>query len=126
VIGGAAKDIKKANNTYFSLFTPAGSNANATESLVQQEMTVAGTLSQFRIRLAAAAGGNGTSYLFTVRKNGAATSVTCTATAAATSCSDTTNSVTFAAGDLLSIEADPSTSQPTDNLEVRWTAKYAP
>ena len=90
-------------------------------------MTVAGTLSQLRVRLSAAAGGAGSSYVFTVRKGGVNTSVTCTASAGASSCSDTTNSVSFAAGNLISVLADPSSpTQPTDNLEVRWTAKYVP
>ena len=84
-----------------------------------------GTLSELRVRLSAAAGGAGSSYAFTVRKNGVDTSVTCTIAVAATSCSDTTNSVSFSAGDLISVLADPSATQPTDNLEVRWTAKYS-
>jgi len=33
--------------------------------------------------------------------------------------------VSFSAGDLISVLADPSATQPTDNLEVRWTAKYS-
>jgi hypothetical protein len=88
------------------------------------EMPAAGTLSQLRIRLSAAAGAATTGYTFTVRKNGVATGVTCTITFSATNCSDTTNSEAFVAGDLLSIEADPTAVQPSDNLDVRWTAKY--
>ena len=127
VIGGAAKDIKKASTTYLSMFNPPNAGiADATEAQVQQEMTVAGTLSQLRIRLSAAAGGGTTSYTFNVRRNGVNTGVTCTATGAATSCSDTTNSIAFSAGDRISIQAVPSATPPTDNLEVRWTAKYQP
>src|SRR5205809_871138 len=126
VIGGAANNIKKGNATYLSLFNPTNNGAaNTSEALVQQEMTVAGTLSNLRIRLSATAGGTGASYTFTVRKNATSTSVTCTITDGASTCSDATNSVTFAAGDLISIQAVPSTTVvPTDNLDVRWTARY--
>ena len=70
VVGGAAQDIKQTAHRFFSLFNPAAGNAETTESLAQQEMTVAGTLSQLRVRLSAAAGGAGSSYAFTVRKGG--------------------------------------------------------
>jgi hypothetical protein len=89
-------------------------------------MTTGGTLSQLRVRLSAAAGAAGSSYTFNVRKTGVNTGVTCTISAAATSCSDTTNSASFSAGDLITIAAVPSSpTQPTDNLDVRWTAKYS-
>jgi len=89
-------------------------------------MTVAGTLSQLRVRLSAIAGGAGTSYTFNVRSNGVNTGVTCTIAAGATSCSDTTNSFAFPAGGLISIAAVPSATPPGNNQEVRWTAKYQP
>jgi hypothetical protein len=126
VLGGAASRIKRAATTYFSLFNPPAGDANAAEGLAQLEMTVGGTLSQLRIRLSAAAGGAGSSYTFHVRKNGANTGVQCTTTAAQTACSDSVDSIVLAAGDLISVDAVPSATQPTDNLDVRWTAKYVP
>jgi hypothetical protein len=59
-----------------------------------------------------------------VRKNGANTAMTCTMTSAQSTCSDTTNSVAFTAGDLISIASTKSGS--TNNLITRWTAQYAP
>ena len=87
-------------------------------------MLFGGTVSNFRVRLSSNAGSSGTSYTFTVRQNGTNTAVTCTITGAANTCSDTTNTVAFAAGDLFSISAVPSSSQPSDNLEVSWYARY--
>ena len=79
----------------------------------------------FRSNLSAAAGAAGSSYTFTVRKNGTDTELTCTASATATSCSDILNSVSFAAGDTISISAVPSSpTQPTDNLDVRWSMSF--
>lgn len=96
---------------------------SATEGDVDQAMPVAGTLSDLRVRLDTAPGA-GKSYAFTVRKNGADTSVTCTVSEAATSCSDTTNTAIFFSGDLISIESVP-TGTPTA-AAMRWTAKYTP
>jgi collagen triple helix repeat protein len=124
VVGGAAADIRRTNVTFFSLFSPPTLQASSSESLVQQELTVAGTLSNLRIRLSASNSGGGTSYTFTVRRNGSNTGVTCQIGNGQSSCADSTHSVSFAAGDLISIVASPSGS-PTDSLDVRWTARYA-
>jgi hypothetical protein len=130
IVGGAAQDIKRANTTFFSLFNPPNGTADASEPQVQQVVTADGTLSQFNVRLSAAAGGAGTSYTFNVRKNGVNTGVGCIITGAATSCSDTVNTASFSTNDLISVSAVPSANptpgQPTDNLEVRWTARMAP
>ncbi len=125
VILGEARNIKKRKTTYFG---SSGSRPKATgiESDAQWIMPKAGALSNLFVRLSKnashAAGG---SYTFTVRVNGAspAGTPTCTITGATSSCSDTTHSVTFAAGDLVAIQATPSApEQPTDNLDVRWAA----
>ena len=126
MIGGAAAAIRRANTTFFSLFNPPSMIANATEALVQQELTVAGTLSNLRIRLAANNAVSSSTYTFTVRKTGVNTAVTCQIGNGQSSCVDSTHSVAFLAGDLISISAVPSATQPTDSLDVRWTAKYVP
>jgi hypothetical protein len=126
VLGGAAATIRRFNTTFFSLFNPPSMIASATESLVQQEMTVAGTLSNLRIRLAANNAVAGSTYTFTVRKNAANAVVSCQIGNGQSSCGDSTHSVAFLAGDLISISAVPSATQPTDSLDVRWTAKYVP
>ena len=47
--------------------------------------------------------GVGASATVTLRKNGVNTALTCTISGTATSCSDTTNSVTYADGDVLAV-----------------------
>ncbi len=60
------------------------------------------------------------SYAFTVMKNGAITGITCTvAGPGPVSCNDTTNSVEFAAGDLIALRSIP-TSNPTART-LRWS-----
>jgi hypothetical protein len=86
-------------------------------------MPVAGTLKNFTVRLDAALSG-GTSIAYTVRKNGIATTLTCTITtaSAALTFSDVTHTVAFVAGDLISIG-----TARTGNVAAqgtRWTAQY--
>jgi hypothetical protein len=101
----------------------AAPDAQATESNAQETVIVAGTVTAMKIRLGGAAGGAGSSYTFTVRKNGVDTNVACTIAVAATTCTGT-GSASFAAGDLFSISAVPSATQPNDNLEVLWYVSY--
>jgi hypothetical protein len=102
-------------------------DTSTTESARQETMVIAGTVSALRIRLSANVGTSGDAatdnYKFTVRKNGADTAVTCTITGASNNCSDTTNSVAFAAGDNFSISADP-TGTPANDLDVSWYVRY--
>lgn len=123
VISGATSAVKRASKTYTGIGGP--DPANATEANAQIAMPMACTVSNLYVRITAAVGASGSSQTFTVRKNGAATSVTCTISGSTgQSGSDTTNSVAFAAGDLFSLEASPSTgTQPTDNLVIYWAAR---
>ncbi len=123
--GSGTTNLQFGNTNYVSMLN---SYRSATESDVEQMMPVAGTLSNLYVRLDGAAGaaGSGRSYTFTVRKNGTTdTAVTCTVLETATLCSDTTNSATFSAGDLISIKSDPSATAPTARA-MRWSAKFAP
>jgi tetrahydromethanopterin S-methyltransferase subunit A len=120
ILSGSTGNIKRANNTYFNF----GGNANATESVVTVALPASGIMSNLYIKLSAAAGAVGTGYTFTIRKNSAATSLVVTINGTSSSGSDLVNSVSFASGDTFSIEADPTTTQPTDNLDVIWTARY--
>jgi hypothetical protein len=107
-------------NAFMGMFV---SGSNASEALVQQPMPVAGTLKNLFLRLDAALAG-GTSIAYTVRKSGAATTVTCTITTAggAATCSDLTHSVAFAAGDLISIGTTRTGAVAATG--TRWTAQY--
>src|SRR5262249_13351880 len=80
------------------------------------------TISKFYIRLSGNPS-NGRSYAFTVRINGADTTVTCSVADAATSCSDLTHSVAVSAGDLIAIHA-VGTANPTARTMV-WSAVFS-
>jgi len=101
-------------------------HVNANENSVNQVMTISGELSDLYVRLDNSPGGTN-SYTFTIRINGVDSTLTCTILGSATSCSDIdlSHSVTFAAGDLIAVKADPSSPAPTARA-MRWTAKFAP
>ena len=129
MIGGFAKDIKKANTTYFGLF--AGSNdvnADANENFCFNYMPFNCTISNLYIYLVGNPG-SGQNYKFTVRKNAVDTSLNVTVSGSASTPpplfveSNLVNSVTFSQGDRFTISAIPSSSSATDNIDVRWTAK---
>jgi outer membrane protein assembly factor BamB len=123
IIGGGtgSVNLQGASTNYVPMFN---SNRSAVESEVQQFMPVAGTVSNFYVILD---GSPGTSrwYTFVVRKNGADTPLTCTIADTDTTGSDLTNSVSFAAGDYISIMSTPSAANPTGR-SMLWTAKFSP
>lgn len=80
---------------------------SATEAEKQIPIPFACTLSNMHVTLSGTPG-SGKSYALTVRKNAADTALTCTVADTATTASDTTHSVAFAAGDLITISANPS------------------
>jgi hypothetical protein len=99
-----------------------GRGQTDSEPPVQSPMPIGGTVSDLHVFLTPAPGtGNG--WTVTVRKNSADTSVTCTVSNTDTTCEDTGNSVSFSAGDLISVGANPTGAIPTENF-IKWTAKF--
>lgn len=96
---------------------------SATELNVQNIMPAAGTIKNFFGSVQITPGA-GTSWTLTVRNNGANTAVTCTIMSAGPSCSDTTNTAVFVAGDLISIRIT-SSGAPTA-APGQWTAQFVP
>lgn len=97
---------------------------NANELNVQNIMPTAGTIKNFFVFVQSVPGA-GASWTMTVRNNGADTAVTCTITgAAAQSCSDTTHTAVFAAGDLIAIRI--ASSGGPNATPGQWTAQFAP
>lgn len=95
----------------------------ATESDVQQIMQVAGTVTNFVVRLTGTAGASPKQYVFTVRKNGTNTALTVSITGTTqTTATDTVHSVSFAEGDLISVESAP-TNTPTARA-IKWGAMF--
>lgn len=93
-----------------TVFFPVGggSLASATETNVDTLVESAGTISGFGASISVALGTTvaaNNSVVLTWRKNATGQTVTCTITNPATSCSDIAHSFTYAAGDLLSIQA---------------------
>jgi len=125
IIGGAAKKIKKDEDRYLPLFSGIGEDASDTESERQAFMPASGSVKNFYILLSPANSVASSSYTFTIRKNGASTSVTCTA-GVTDNCSDTSNCADFNAGDKISVLSDPSATQPSNDLQVLWTATFEP
>jgi len=123
IIGGGTggSKLKKDAIRYIPMFN---NDISDTESDVWQSMPVAGTLSNFYVILNAAPGGS-KSYTFVVRRDGVDTSVTCTILGTNTTGSDLANSVSFAAGNYISIMVTPSDDKPKEEA-MSWTATFSP
>jgi hypothetical protein len=112
-----------------TIYLPFGGGgiSSTTEANVDTPAPQAATVSNFYVQLSAAPG-TGNSVAVTVRKNGAATAVTCTISGSATSGNDTMHSFTCAAGDLLDVQLVPSgTIVATPNVitSCQWGASAA-
>ena len=125
IIGGGtgAQNLSASAVRFVPMFD---SVSTATESAAQQTVPVAGALSKLRVRINGIAGAaaSGRSYTLTIRKNGVNTLVGCAILETATSCSDTSNFVTFAADDLISVLVTPSVANPTARA-MHWTAQFS-
>jgi hypothetical protein len=82
---------------------------------------VSGTLSNLYVNIRIEAG-TGNSWTFTVLKNKGATPLTCTMTNPAVTCSDTTHTASFNAGDTLELEADPSSDNQSPQV-INWSVR---
>jgi hypothetical protein len=98
------------NATWF--FTNGG--VVSTEAVCQIPMSQSGTLQKMYVA-AGNAPAAGQTYTFTARKNGVDTALTCQVTSAGATANDTTHSVSYAAGDLLSIKLVTSATSGTAN-----------
>ena len=119
LLGGSVSNAT-ANQTTYS--APFMGFTSSTQSSVEQRMPVGGTVDQFAVRLSNDPGSSPNSWAFTVMNATTASTVTCSISGTSVSCNDLTHSVSFAAGDLLSIRLVPN-SDP-DNTSVRWTARF--
>src|SRR5262249_43525825 len=94
------------NNYAALLGTPcdgAGSTSASGSGSCDRQVVTAGTVDTFNVTMGTTPPNSGETVTFTVMKNGATTPLTCTVTRPATTCSDTTHSATFAAGDWVSV-----------------------
>ncbi len=99
----SATGLTVTANTYY-LPIGGGGSISTTETNVDIDAPAAATLTNMYVQLSVALG-MGNSGVFTMRKNAASQSVTCTISgASATSCNDTAHSFAVSQGDLLTIQ----------------------
>lgn len=96
--------------------------AQATENVRQEIASSAGTMRKLRISLDTAPG-VGKSYTFKLRVNGADSALVVTISDANTTGVDSSNSVSIAQGDLLSISVTPS-GTPTGSVTIRTCLEF--
>ena len=121
LFGGRSTDLLHATATEYNLIQTSYINWTATIAMVDCPMPTAGTISGLKVKLDAAPGA-GTSYVFTVMKNGEATDVTCAIADAATTAEDTAHSASFVAGDTVCLRCVP-TGTPTARY-VLWASVF--
>jgi hypothetical protein len=103
-------------------FTPlGGAYFNATETTAQCVMPTAGAIDALYIGLSAAPGA-GTSKIFTLRKNNADSALAVTIADAATTGSTVGTSVSYVAGDIISVSVTVSgaAAASTAQISLRW------
>lgn len=119
-------------NSYLNIGAPESAASWATTEANQSSiLPTNGSIDKLYVESSNAPGA-GRSLVYTVRKNGAATGITCTMTgtgsgAGITRCNDTTNAASFSAGDTMSLEAAPSGTPTGGNTRfaVRWVPTIA-
>jgi hypothetical protein len=84
-------------------------------------LAAGGKLANFTATLGSSAGATGP-VVFTVFKNGSSTSVTCSVAAGSSTCSDASDTVSFAAGDTFAVEIENQSNVFVVN--AGWTAGY--
>jgi hypothetical protein len=120
---GACTGTATASSTLglFPLGELTATTCTSTTVNIGQVMNRAGTLSNLQIT-AGTGGVNASSGVFTVLKNGSATTLTCT-TGTATSCSDVTHTAAFAAGDVISIQFTTQAAETLAGIKASVTAQ---
>lgn len=121
VITGGSPDATSVGTEYNTLM--GGGIWSATESNVYQVMPTAGEIYSLRIRLSAAVAG-GTTLTFTIMKNSVAQALTVTIIAGQSTGSDLSHSVSFVAGDIVSIRSTV-TGVPGAPI-AQWSTLWCP
>ena len=126
IIAGSSGALSASAARYNGIQSSSAWNATATST--RQVMPTAGVIKNLFIALSAAPGtaGGGQSYQFDVYKNGlvASPSLSCTISETATTGSDTTHSITYAAGDTIEIAATPTNTPGA--IAAHWGVSFIP
>jgi hypothetical protein len=124
VIGGGDSCALTGGSTteYIGMF---GANcAGNNEADAQLAMPATGSVQELHATVDQPVGA-GNTIVFTLRKNGASTSVACTISGTATSCSDPSDAVGFTTGDLISVQMT-ETGLPATTVVAGWTSQFVP
>ena len=111
-LGGTSDNMSSSNLEYTGIIYPgfgAYLNWGTSEASRQSPASDSGTLRNLYVELDGSPG-TGNSYEFTLRVNGANSTLTCIISDDETTCADETHDVTVAQGDLLAMEYDPDSS----------------
>jgi len=121
--GGSLVNLVSNSDRYISMVHQ--SNVYSTESSAEFVVPEDGTLTNLRVDLSEdpMSGGGTDSYTFTVRLNGANTSLTCTIPEMATTCNDFSNCVDIPMGSDISLQSNPggTPSSPIEGHYVIFT-----
>jgi hypothetical protein len=120
VIGGSVTFVDRLDATGFSGLGGAQNVAIAAGE-AGSPLPTAGTVSDFQARAGSTVGGSG--VVFTLFKNGAATAATCTVAAGGSTCTDTSDTITFAADDVIAVRIQNNSSGFI--RDARWAATLA-
>lgn len=108
--------IKRTGSGAATRFASVDNNATLTTSITaaRQPISIPGRISDMVVDTSQTAPGAGTSYAIVLQKNGSDTALTCTiSNTTTTGCSDHTDSVTVAAGDLVAWKITPTNTPAT-------------
>ncbi len=125
VTGIATSDAPTRSPSYMAPFLATAPRAS--ELPAQQVMPIAGTVANLGVRIGTAPGKD-SSYMVTIRKNGIGTGLTCGIQgdgSADTSCLDSAHTVSFAAGDFLTLQVSPG-GGPRRWHGARWEVTLTP
>lgn len=113
-----SRSAANGTNTFASLGGSTGHTPNSAELEAANPMPAAGTLSNFVVRLDTAPGAaaSGKSWTLTVEKNGADTALTCTISETGQTGADLSHSVSYVAGDRISVKATPANTPSTGTV----------
>lgn len=122
LFGGQPNDpLNNAATEYSSV--SGGTTWNATETARTQCISAPGTIDSLYVELTADPGTAPDAYRFTLRKNGADTTLTCTITANDVAGSDVAHSVAVVAGDVICIQAE-ALNTPSATPGAQWTMRF--
>jgi hypothetical protein len=121
IAGNSSKENLPTGTKFGSFF---GGGLASSETEAAQVLAKGGTATSLYVRTSGAPG-SGNSWTFTIFKNGSAEAgLSCTVSDDATSCSDTAGSVSYSAGDTVSIRI-VGTSSPAAGKTASWALEYA-